>query len=236
MPNHRSLLMLFYTIFCMFLALAGTLIDPRGRLYLRIARSIWAPGLMRLGGIDLRVTGGETLDWSRPYVVISNHTSQLDIPIIFAALRMPIRFMAKKSLFYIPLFGWSLWLAHFIPVDRSGARKARESINRAATRIRKGPSLMVFPEGTRSADGRLGSFKSGAFIMATRSGVPLLPVAIRGAYELFPRSTLAIGKGRVEVIIGSPIDTSEGSTADKDTLRRDAHDRVQTMLDTGKPR
>jgi len=233
MPNLRSFLMLFYTIFCMFLALLSLVFDPRGRLYLRIARNIWAPGLLRIVGIQLQVKGGENLDWSRPYVVISNHTSQLDIPVIFAALPMPVRFLAKKSLFYIPFFGWSLWLAQFIPVDRSGARKARLSIERAASRIQKGPSLMVFPEGTRSLDGQLAAFKAGAFLMATRAGVPLLPVAIRGAFDLFPRSTLAVRKGRIEVIIGTPLETQQGPMSDKNELRNAARERLSSMLHTG---
>jgi 1-acyl-sn-glycerol-3-phosphate acyltransferase len=119
--------------------------------------------------------------------------------------------MAKKELFYVPFMGWHLWTAGNFPVDRSDGRKTARSLRRVIEGVRNGKSLAVFPEGTRSIDGRLQPFKPGAFKIALRAGVPIVPVTIRGTHKVLPKGSLAPRGGRVEVIIGEPIETREYS-------------------------
>lgn len=236
MLSFRSWLMLLWTIVWTVIGAALLVIDVTGRLFTRFARVGWAPQVLWLGGVRVVRLCADGIDWRRPYVVAANHQSQIDIPIVFAMLPMPIRFLAKRSLFFIPVFGWSMWGARFIAVDRSSSRKSRRSIDRAAEKIRRGPSLVVFPEGTRTPDGGLQAFKSGAFVIAVKAGVPVLPVAIRGTFEVLPRDRLAVRPGEVTMIVGSPVPTSgESGVRDKDELRRVVRERIDGMLRTGAP-
>jgi len=233
--NGRSLLMVFWTVIWTVIGLAMIFIDPTGHAFMYFARVGWAPQVLWVGGVRVVRRGGEGADWRRPYIVASNHQSQVDIPILFANLPMSIRFLAKRSLFYIPVFGWSLWLARFVPVDRASSRKARKSIDAAAEKVRRGPSLAVFPEGTRSPDGKLQAFKSGAFVMAIKSGVPILPIAIRGSYNIVPKHRLGVKPGTVEMIVGTPIETASFDLNSREKLKSTVRDRIQRMLETGEP-
>jgi len=233
--NLRAVAMVLWTVVWTAIGITVMLLDWSGRLYMYLARVGWAPQVLRLAGVETVVVGLDGLDRKRPYIICSNHASQVDIPILFHALGINIRFLAKRSLFYIPVFGWSLWIARFVPVDRGSSRKSRRSIESAARKIRRGPSLAVFPEGTRTPDGRLREFKSGAFVMGVKAGTPILPVAIRGSYRIVPKSTMRVRPGRVEVIVGTPISTEGMDMKDKDALRRRCADAVARMLETGVP-
>ena len=157
----------------------------------------------------IRVSGAENLSPDRNYVYMANHCSLIDIPALFAYLPYQFRIMAKKELFYVPFMGWHLWTAGNFPVDRGDPRKTARSLIRVIEGIKGGKSLAVFPEGTRSPDGRLQEFKPGAFKMALRAGVPIVPVTIRGTHELLPKGSLVPHPGRVEVVVGKPIETQE---------------------------
>jgi 1-acyl-sn-glycerol-3-phosphate acyltransferase len=233
--NGRSLIMLLWTIVWTGIGMTMLLVDPTGHAFMYFARVGWAPQVLWVGGVRVVRKGGEGLDWRRPYIVASNHQSQVDIPIVFGGLPMPIRFLAKRSLFFIPVFGWSMWMARFVAVDRGSSRKSRKSIDVAAGKVRRGPSLVVFPEGTRSPDGTLKAFKSGAFVMAVKSGVPVLPIAIRGSWDVLPKHRLSVRPGRVELIIGTPIATDALELNDREKLKTAVRDRIQRMLDTGEP-
>ncbi len=186
---------------------------------------------MWLGGCNVTVKGGEAVDWKRPYVICANHQSQMDIPLLFAHIPAGVRFLAKRSLFYIPIFGWMLAIARFIPVDRGKKGRARKSIMKAAKKMGNGPSLLVFPEGTRTHDGSLQPFKSGAFIIGIQAGVPILPVAIKGTYDILPRDYMNIRPGRVTLTIGDPIETDQLTIKDKQDLGQQTYDAVARMLD-----
>lgn len=160
-------------------------------------------------GARIRVSGEENIRPDLSYVYMANHSSLVDTPALFAYLPYQFRIMAKKQLFYIPFMGWHLWTAGNFPIDRSDGRKTALSLRRVIREIRGGKSLAVFPEGTRSPDGQLLEFKAGAFKIAVRAGVPIVPVTIRGTRDVLPKGSLAPRPGRVEVIIGEPIDTSE---------------------------
>jgi len=135
--------------------------------------------------------------------------------------------MAKKELFYVPFMGWHLWTAGNFPIDRSDPRRTAKSLRRVIEGVRGGKSLAVFPEGTRTPNGRLQEFKQGAFKVALRAGVPIVPVSIRGTFKLLPKTTLAPRPGTVDVIIGKPIETREYS---EKTLAQ-LIDRTHTAID-----
>jgi len=233
MPNLRSIIIVFWSIFWSIIGAVGAFLDPSGKFYSFLARDIWSPSVLWIGGIKVETKGKENIDVEQPYVVVANHESQIDIPVLFSGLPIGMRFLAKRSLFFIPFFGWSMAVAGYIPIDRSSRRKAVRSIDKAALRIRKGPSLMVFPEGTRSPDGGLKKFKTGAFVLAIKAGIPVLPVAIRGTFEVMPKSSLAIRPGNVECVIGRPIETKGMAMTNKEALKNQAFAAVAEMIENG---
>ncbi len=206
------------------LGIVAMLINPSGRIYFWLARSVWSKQILVLGGLPVNVRGTENVKKDQSYVLVVNHQSLLDIPVLYSSFPGSISFVAKKNLFYIPIFGWSLWSAGFIPVDRNGGKKARESLNKAAKRIRAGRSLVVFPEGTRSPDGKIHEFKAGAFIMAIEAKVPIVPVVIKGTYQAGSKSTLCVTPHSIEVIIGKPISTEHLTVKDRIELQREVRD------------
>ena len=161
--------------------------------------------------LDIRLTasGAEQVP-PRAVVYMSNHQSHLDIPILYATLPSPaIRMLAKTELFRIPLWGRGLRAAEFIEVDRSNHARAVQSIEQAARLVRDGVSIYLAPEGTRSADGRIGKLKKGGFHLALGTGAPIVPVAIRGTIDILPRGGRVMRSGqRVSVQIGPPIEVA----------------------------
>jgi len=139
-----------------------------------------------------------------------------------------IRFIAKKQLGQIPLFGWAMAAGRFIFIDRKNPIAARKSIDRAAARIRDGSSVAIFPEGTRSRDGLLGPFKKGGFHLAQQAGVPVVPIAIQGAGQVMPPGSVLVRPGPVTVTVGAPIETKDL----KDTAARNALvERVRSEIE-----
>jgi 1-acyl-sn-glycerol-3-phosphate acyltransferase len=157
----------------------------------------------------IRVHGSDRVKPGVAYVYMANHASLIDIPALFAYLPYPFRIMAKRGLFWVPFMGWHLWAAGHFPIDRRDPRRTVKSLRAVIDGVRAGRSLAVFPEGTRTRDGRLQEFKSGAFKIALKAGVPIVPVAIRGAFDLLPRTSLAPVPGRIDVFIGEPIPTTD---------------------------
>lgn len=157
--------------------------------------------------IDLRVSGGARLSPAETYIYLSNHQSHLDIPVLYATLPSPtIRMVAKTELFRIPIWGRGLRAAEFIEVDRADRTRAVASMQRAAELVRDGVSVYLAPEGTRSRDGRIGPLKKGGFHLATSTGAPIVPVAIRGTLDILPRGGRVARPGRtVHVHLGDPI-------------------------------
>ena len=134
----------------------------------------WSRTIARCSGVEVRVEGLENLEGDRPYIFAGNHQSQFDIFALDGFLMVDFRWMAKKELFRIPIVGAAMRLAGSIPIDRSHGRKAMKSLAEAATRIASGTSVVIFPEGTRTSDGRLQPFKSGAMYLAIKSGVDIV--------------------------------------------------------------
>ncbi|MCK9243982.1 MAG: 1-acyl-sn-glycerol-3-phosphate acyltransferase [Candidatus Marinimicrobia bacterium] len=166
----------------------------------------WSQMLLQLIGIKVRIYGLQNIKDRNSKVIIMNHESALDIPILTAALPLRIRFMAKKELFRIPLFGWAINLARHIPIDRGNPRKSIAVINRVSDElIRQRYSIVVSPEGTRSYDGKIAPFKKGAFRLAEIHNLPIMPVLILGARHCVPNKRIAINPGIVEVHIGKVV-------------------------------
>jgi 1-acyl-sn-glycerol-3-phosphate acyltransferase len=211
------------------LAILSRLFDSSGDLVLKLARW-WSRGVLGAAGVKIKVVSHAQLDPKQPYVVMPNHLSSVDIWAVFLAVPVPLRFIAKKQLGQIPLFGWAMRAGRFIFIDRQNATAARRSIDEAAARIRKGCSVVIFPEGTRSRDGRLGPFKKGGFHLALNSGADVVPVAIRGSREVMPRGSLLTRAGVVEFEIGAPIPTEGLGPEARDALRGKVRGIVAGML------
>ncbi len=173
----------------------------------------WIRHFLKVAGINVKVSGLEKLDLKKQYIFISNHQSHLDIPVLIGSMKHQLSFIAKKELFAIPFFGWGLYALGHIWIDRGNARKAYVSINRALKRLQKDNiSLVLFPEGTRSADGTLGRFKQGSFYLAQQAEVELVPIVIRGTHNLLPKHAKLIRKGTVSLKICDPVEVNKSMT------------------------
>jgi 1-acyl-sn-glycerol-3-phosphate acyltransferase len=187
-------------------ALIICLLAPFSRWSFAFQR-IWANWLLQTNGIRVSVRGLENLEKSRSYILLSNHTSLLDIPGIISAFPFQVRFIAKKSLAWIPIFGWSLHLSGHILIDRKRAQSAMKSSKKAASLLKSGVSIIAFPEGTRSPDGQVKEFKGGTFLLALESRAPIVPVSISGTYQMLPRSGWCFWPGSIQIHLGQPIPT-----------------------------
>lgn len=192
------------TLFFALLASVVGWLPPRGN-WMFLCGRLWSWCLLRCSLVRLEVSFEAPLDPRGRYVLMSNHQSMYDIPALLASLPMQTRFMAKRSLFKIPIFGWSLWAGGFLPVDREDRSKARETLLAAEQRLRAGTSVLLFPEETRSRDGRILPLQRGGFLLALKSNLPIVPVGVSGAIDVRPRGSLWIRPRTVCVRYGAPI-------------------------------
>ena len=197
---------------------------------IQILPRYWARFVCWLGGVQVSMTGAERLQPDRPYIFAANHQSQVDIFALQGYLGCDFRWMAKLELFQIPIFGWAMRLAGYIPVDRSHGRKAVQSLDEAARRIADGTSVIIFPEGTRSPDGSLHQFKAGAMVLAIKAGVELVPVGIVGTHQVLPKGRLLVRPGRVEIRVGEPIPTKGYGVKQKQELADLLQSKVAALL------
>lgn len=169
--------------------------------------------MMRVGrailGIDVAVEGRDRLDRTRPCVFMSNHLSFLDGPLLVTVADRPLRFIAKRFVFRIPVLGLGMRSAGYVFIDKTGVGSGRTRITEAVRMIGdKGYSFLIFPEGERSRDGRTRAFRRGGFFLALEAGAPIVPVSINGTYELMPPHARRIRKGRVRIVFHEPVDVS----------------------------
>jgi 1-acyl-sn-glycerol-3-phosphate acyltransferase len=192
----------------------------------------WASKVVRDAEVDLRVTGRENAaDESEPFVVMSNHQSLYDIPVLYCALPGRLRMVAKKELFAVPLWGRAMRTAGFICVDRSDRGQAIESLREGTSMLHDGTRVWIAPEGTRSETGALGPFKSGGFRMALETGYRILPVAIDGTRHVLPARTAVVKRGaKVGVAILPPIDPKAYGMERRKDLMRDVRRVIATAL------
>ncbi len=217
-----------WTTLCYFLAgLTGTL--TLGLLAPRLANlwgGIWGRGILAIGGVRLEIEGREHIAERRARVLVLNHASFLDMAILGALGPPAFLALVKREFARNPLIGWGMWASGMHFVDRRDPRRARASLDRLERRLRRGArTVVIFPEGTRSHDGRLRRFKTGAVRLAARTGVPLVPAVIHGAWDLAPPGVLVPRPGRVRVVIHPPRDSREWREEDAraitDALRED---------------
>jgi 1-acyl-sn-glycerol-3-phosphate acyltransferase len=168
--------------------------------------NLWAKILLLMCNTKVTVIGKENLLHGKPQIFMANHQSDFDILISLAYISVQFRWIAKKELFNIPIFGTAMKSAGYIEIDRNNREKALQSIDEAAFRIRNGKSIMTFPEGTRSRDGEIKAFKQGAFHLAIKSGVPIVPISIIGSGRIMPKRSVRIKPGQIKLVIGEPIE------------------------------
>lgn len=192
---------------------------------------LWTWMVLRIGGISVTVQGIQNLDPSRPYIFMVNHQSNMDIPVLVRALsEFQLRWIAKRELFLLPFFGWALWATRHIIVDRGDRTDALESLRRAQERIKQGISVVVFPEGTRSADGNLLPFKRGGFLLAAKSKTPIVAVTINGSGRILRKNDWRVRSGTVTVIISPPLATENYRPGSLRALSTEVEQRIAKNL------
>ena len=167
----------------------------------------WAKIILWGTGVQVEIRGLSNIDRQKTYIFIPNHLSFFDIFSLLASLSVDFKFILKKELMRIPVLSWSIKRAGYISIDRSSPAKARRTFKRAVDRIKSGTSLVMFAEGTRGYDGHLQPLKRGAFQLAIASGVPVVPVAIKGTKEIMPKGSFMIRKGSIVIQLEKPIET-----------------------------
>ena len=206
-----------------------TLFDTSGRSYAIHAR-LWARIALALNNTPVELRGAEHLP-AGPFILMSNHQSSFDILSLIATIPRRVYWIAKKELFDIPIFGPSMRRGGYIPLDRSDGRKALKSMENAADIIRRGSSVVMFPEGTRTRDGQLLPFKRGGFMLAVRAGVPVIPVTINGSGRVNPSGQIRLYSGKITLTLHPRICIPEGLK--KSAAEEWLMERVQGAIASG---
>ena len=211
--------------------LALPLSHRTGKLFHALARS-WARTILWTCGVRVRVKGLEKLEHGQNYVYVSNHASMFDIPAILASIPDQIRIIYKKELEVIPVFGWGLKWGSYIGIDRGRGPEAMRSLEEAIRKIRNGASVLLYAEGTRTRDGKLQPFKRGAFNIAVKAGIPVVPLTINGTFPILPKGSIVIRPAPAEIVLGDPIPvTGEGKEEEMRVMERVAAAIKQSYVD-----
>jgi len=217
------------TLVLSILAVLVSWVPPRTSWAFGVSR-LWSRGLLKASGVRLDASLDPALDPARSYVFLANHQSLFDIPALLASSPGQVRFVAKRSLFRIPFFGWAIAAGGFIPVDREDKSSARRTFTSAASRLSQGTSILLFPEGTRSREeGNLLPFQRGGFLLALKSGLPIVPVGIRGTRAVQPRGSFVIHPGVAEVRYGAPLEVADYGVRRKGELMAEVRRRVTEL-------
>jgi 1-acyl-sn-glycerol-3-phosphate acyltransferase len=218
------------------LAILGSWVPPRGAWVFAMAR-LWSILLLRASLVRVEVRSEGGLDPGASYIFLANHQSLFDIPVLLSTVPNQVRMMAKRSLFRVPVFGWALAAGGFIPIDRGdrSTATARQSFASAIDHIRGGTSILLFPEGTRSLSDTLLPFQRGGFLLALKSGLPIVPVGIRGSRAVQRKGVWTIRPGTVGVTYGAPIDCAAYGVRRKGELIHEVRRRVAEMAGLALP-
>jgi 1-acyl-sn-glycerol-3-phosphate acyltransferase len=222
-------IMTLWTAVCGSVALLVSFVDKKGRVQHRIAR-FWARGCVGISLSRLKVEGAENLKKHPVAVYAPNHTSYMDIPVLFAALPFQFRILAKKELWQWPFIGWYLGRSGQMPIDIANPHATLASLGGAVKALRAEMPLMVFPEGGRTSDGALRPFLSGAAYLAIRAQVPLVPIALKGVYDLLPIHTRHLYPGDLTLQVGNPIDTKGMTVRQTGELTDRLREAIETMM------
>ncbi|MYA10640.1 MAG: 1-acyl-sn-glycerol-3-phosphate acyltransferase [Gemmatimonadetes bacterium] len=206
----------------------------RFRRYADRSTAEWSSLVLRGAGVRLVIENAEQLGRDRGQVLVSNHQSWFDVFALAASLPVKFSFVGKKELSRIPFLGQAWEKVGHIPIDRSDHKAAIESLQKVDEQFRAGRTIVMFPEGTRSPTGELARFKKGAFVMAIKSQVPVVPVAVAGTRTIMEKGDWIIVPGTATIRVGEPISTKGLTLADRGRLTSDAHAAVSRLLN-GKP-
>jgi 1-acyl-sn-glycerol-3-phosphate acyltransferase len=217
-----------YTVVLGTLSLLGGLVDHRGRIAHACARA-WSWLILATTGVLVSVEGLGRIDRRRTYVFVSNHQSIYDIPVVFASLPFQLRIIAKESLGRFPFLGWHLRRSGHLLVDRRNPDRAG-ILRRWKSLVGEGLSVIVFPEGTRSTDGRVGPFKAGSFLLAIEAGLPLVPLTVDGSRGVMSKGHLTTRPGRVRLIVHEPIPTAGLDVSDARALASRVRELVGSAI------
>ena len=230
----RGLLLLpaipIFTLICCLAILCGIFILRQSQETIQLYPRLWARSICRLAGVRVTISGAERLDPDTTYIYCANHLSQFDIFSFQGYFPISFRWLAKKELSRIPLLGAAMHHAGTVFVNRTQGRQALKSLDQAAAKINHGTSVLIFPEGTRSADGQLHPFKGGAMLLGIKAGTPLVPMAIKGSYEILPKGAWWPHSGTITITIGEPVTSSAYNSRQKQELAQLIHDRVADLL------
>lgn len=210
-------LIYMYTVVLGTLSLIASLFDHDGHIQHAFAR-LWSTLILKTAFCPLTVEGLEKFDGSKSHVLVANHLSALDIPTIYSALPFQFRIMAKKELFRYPFMGWHLSRSGQIALELDNARASIRSLMAASRTAHNGMPLMIFPEGGRTDDGTIKEFKGGAFFVAIRAQVEVVPLVLIGTYETLPMNSYVIRSRPFKLIVGDPISTAGLTPRDADKL------------------
>lgn len=201
----KLLVICMITVPAALLTILFGLLDPYGKHVHEITR-LWTRMILAVGGVAVKVSGLSQLDPKQQYVFMVNHQSHIDIPVLVQSLSaFQLRWIAKRELIWVPFFGWAIWAAKHIMVNRSDRFDALGGFKKAQERMKGGISLVFFPEGTRSNDGNLLPFKRGGLLLAVKTQTPIVPITISGSRAILPKGDWRIRGGQIEVTVGAPL-------------------------------
>ncbi|MCP4129635.1 MAG: 1-acyl-sn-glycerol-3-phosphate acyltransferase [bacterium] len=198
------------TILVFFPIIIAAVFTSTGNFAFILSR-IWARLILGVSGVTVTINGQEKINKSETYIIISNHQSHCDGPAIAASLGIQFRWIAKKELLKIPVFGYALYGCRNIFIDRSNKEESMRNIRDGIGKLPPGVGVLFFAEGTRSANGEINKFKKGAFAAAIETGLPILPITVNGSAQVFPRGTVIYTSNPIEVVVGDPIETKNYS-------------------------
>ncbi|HEX6881095.1 MAG TPA: lysophospholipid acyltransferase family protein [Terriglobales bacterium] len=204
----------FYTIIAALIGFPVMLVTGRIDFLYKIATRGALFGTQMVG-VRTEIVGRDRLDPRRTYIFMANHVSNIDPPVFVPLIGRRVFILVKKELFRIPILGYAMRKARFIAVDRQNREAAVESVKQAIEVLNDGLSMMAYPEGTRSRDGRLLPFKKGPFHLAMDSGIPVVPVTIIGAHEVWPKGHFRVSPGKITIVFHPPMDPHDFSTREE---------------------
>ena len=223
-------LVLMGTFFWGALSLMGSLFDASGRFAHRCMVA-WSVLNLRLCGVRLVVEGHEHVLRGSPQIFAANHQSAIDIIALAASLPVPFRFVAKAELFDLPFLGWHMRRAGYIAIVRESPRAAARTLLKAADKLRSGVNAVIFPEGTRGETEELLPFKGGGFLLAVRSGAPIVPVGIWGTRAILAKGRLRLNPGPAALVIGPPIASGGFAGSDRDRLAESVREALAACIE-----
>ena len=219
----------FYTIVLGFFSLLSSLVDRDGRIQHGFAR-FWSRMILGTIGAKVRVQGLERIDITKPHIYAVNHLSALDIPVLYKYLPFQFRILAKKELFRYPFMGWHLRRSGQIAVDQRNVRSSVRSIAHAVKTLKMGIPIVIFPEGGRSETGELQPFMSGAFYLAIKAQIDVVPMAIAGTYETLPINSFHIRPRPIQLLVGEPIPSSGMNIRTMEALTQKTREAIAELL------